>query len=58
MEPQIKSAWFEDRLKSLFYDNDGKLGQLRRPFTGERGKKDMMSSAYDVWLSLEIGIQG
>jgi len=42
-EQQIKSAWFEDQPKFLFHDNDGKLGQLGRPFPGECGKEIIMS---------------
>jgi putative transposase len=56
---QIRSACFEDQPKFLLHDNDGKFGQLGRPFPVENaGKKVSCRSAYDVWLWQEMDIRG
>ena len=56
---QIRNACFEHQPKFLLHDNDGKFGQLGRPFPVENaGKKVSCRSAYDVWLWQEMDIRG
>jgi hypothetical protein len=56
---QIRNACFEEEPKFLLHDNDGKFGQLGRPFRVERaGKRVSCRSAYDEWLWQEMGIRG
>jgi len=56
---QIRNACFEEQPKFLLHDNDGKFGQLGRPFQVENaGKKISCRSAFDVWLWREMDIRG
>ena len=56
---QMRNACFEEEPKFLLHDNDGKFGQLGRPFRVERaGKRVSCRSAYDEWLWQEMGIRG
>jgi putative transposase len=56
---QIRNACFEEQLKFLLHDNDGKFGQFRRPLRVEKdGKHISCRSAYDEWLWIEMGIRG
>jgi putative transposase len=56
---QIRNACFEEQPSFLLHDNDGKFGQLGRPYRVENaGKRVSCRSAYDVWLWQEMGIRG
>ena len=56
---QIRNACFEEQPKFLLHDNDGKFGQLGRPFRVENaGKKVSCRSAFDAWLCREMDIRG